>query len=138
MHVCRDEFCDRLDLHQAHASLEIAFEPPDTSTSVHAPWRRPAPKALDHSIAKAVSKTYPKPFGVLLRDVQYDYGACNLRTVHRRLRRLVDRGYVLRIALGRRLYAYVRPGSNMVNDIDLMREQIIDLMREQQIEMAAS
>ncbi|MGH7178687.1 MAG: hypothetical protein ACREJC_15020, partial [Tepidisphaeraceae bacterium] len=107
--LCRDENCTRVGVHAAHVVIEVV----DQSEQYNAdeiPWRKPAPKALDHSIARATSKTYPKPFHVILRDVEEDYGACNSRTVQRRLTRLVLRGHILRISLGRRLYAYMRPG----------------------------
>jgi hypothetical protein len=141
--LCRDENCDRLDLHFAHDEIEHTDEPLvlvywlewgrarkmiRVARSRNQPWRKPAPKALDHSIAKAVSKTYPKPFNVILRDVKDDYGDCNRRTVERRLRQLVARGHCLRIDLGRRLFAYLRPGSSLVNDHELMREQLEDLV----------
>jgi hypothetical protein len=41
------------------------------------------------------------------------------------LARLVERGHILRIDLGQQLFAYLRPGSNLVGDISLMREQIL-------------
>jgi hypothetical protein len=59
-----------------------------------------------------------------LREVEEDYGECIDRTVARRLARLVKRGHILRIDLGRHLYAYLRPGSSLVNDVDLIREQL--------------
>ena len=99
-------------------------EPEALSKSKTEPWRRSAPKALDHSIAKAVSKVYPKPIDMILDEVINDYGDVNVRTLQYHLRKMIDRGHLLRIDLGRRLYAYLRPGSNMVNDVELMRDQI--------------
>jgi predicted transcriptional regulator len=120
---CRDESCHRIDLHPAHAVTAIRVtEAP--STSPREPWKRSAPRALDHSIAKATSKTYPRHFKAILREVEEDYGECIDRTVARRLARLVKRGHILRIDLGRHLYAYLRPGSSLVNDVDLIREQL--------------
>jgi hypothetical protein len=127
--LCRDEDCDQLGLHEEHTikPLRRRASMPATYSEDDPPWRRPAKKALDHSIAKAVLQTYPKPFEVIMRDVEYDYGSCNMRTVQRRLRALVQRGHLLQINLGKRIYAYVRPGSNMLNDHALMREQIESL-----------
>lgn len=123
--LCRDEACDRIELHLAH---EVTCKPvrEPWSRNPTPKWQRPAPKALDHAIAKATSKTYPRHFGAILQIVESDYGVCIERTVHRRLKRLVQRGHILRIDLGKQLYAYLRPGSPMVNDIALMREQCFD------------
>jgi len=123
---CRNESCDRLDLHLKH---KVARKPPEPVSHGRNPeWLRPAPKALDHSIAKAVSKTYPRHFNAILQVVESDYGSCNYQTVRRHLRRLIERGHVLRIDLGQQLYAYLRPGSPLVNDIALMREQLADVL----------
>jgi hypothetical protein len=122
--VCRDENCDRVDLHPSHSVVTHRVKRKKPSVSRRLPWRQPAPRALDHSIAKATSKTYPRHFQAILHEVKEDYGDCNSRTVIRRLGRLVKRGHILRLDLGRSLYAYVRPGSNLANDIELVREQI--------------
>jgi hypothetical protein len=128
--LCRDENCDRTGLHLEHEVKPKIVD--DKSKSSLEPWKRPAPKALDHSIAKATSRVYPRPFDMIMREVERDYGSCCSRTVQRHLQQLVARGHILRIDLGRRLHAYLRPGSNMINDIELLRTQIHD----QQIEAA--
>jgi len=141
---CRDERCDRLDLHPAHAislqegqdfseKLKEEARAQLESKSKRPPWRRPCPKALDHSIAKAVSKTYPKHLDAILREVEDDYGlestpSALYRNVQRHLAKLVERGQILRVDLGRRLYAYLRPGSPLVHDVEMMREQIESLL----------
>jgi hypothetical protein len=117
-----------MELHFKHDAVTTEQEEDRSRSSIDEPWKRPAPEALDYSITQAASLTYPKPFEVLMRDVEYDYGACNMRTVQRRLRSLVERGHILRIDLGRRLYAYLRPGSNMVDDVDMLREQVESMM----------
>jgi len=122
--VCRDDRCDRLDLHHEHEITHIKKRKRVAPSRNPLPaWERPAAGALDHSIAKAVSLTYPRHFSAILQFVENDYGSCCMRMVQRRLRILVQRGHLLRIDLGRRLYAYLRPGSKLVNEIDLMREQ---------------
>lgn len=125
--LCRDEACERIELHLAHEVIGNEKREPKSSSPLPA-WVRPSPRALDHSIARATSKTYPRHFAAILQVVENDYGACNSRTVLRRLLRLVDRGHILRIDLGSQLYAYLRPGSPLVNDIDLMREQCLAAM----------
>jgi hypothetical protein len=129
---CRDERCDRNDLHFAHEISTDLLDDDDglPSKSTRPAWQRPASKALDHSIAKATSKTYPKHLDAILRDVQDDYGSCEYRTVQRHLARLVERGHIIRVDLGRRLYAYLRPGSSLVRDVELMRDQIECLIEQ--------
>ena len=136
--LCRDEHCNRLELHAAHEVVERKFRRRFVSKSSTNPWMRPAPKALDHSIAKAVSQTYPRAAETIFREVEHDYGSCCTRTILRRLKILVARGHILKIDLGERLYAYVRPGSSLVNDLDLMREQIRMMKTEQARSTAAA
>lgn len=125
--VCRNEHCDRVELHPAHWLRGTSEAPEPSSSSAKVPWIRSAPEALDESITRAVSLTYPRVFTTIAQMVEEDYGSCNLRTVHRRLKRLVQRGHLLRIDLGKQLYAYLKPGSSLVNDVDLMREQCFDI-----------
>jgi hypothetical protein len=136
---CRNEFCEREELHAEHQdfSEEIKNEArkrlEPKSKGKRLPWKRPAPKALDHSIVAAVSYVYPKHLDAILRDVEDDYGSgptrgALYRAVGRHLSRLVARGQVLRVDLGRQLYAYLKPGSSLVNDVELMREQIQDMI----------
>jgi len=122
--LCRNENCDRIELHLKHKVPRCPKRVEPSSNSASVPWKRPAPKALDRSIAKATSKLYALPFEVILREVENDYGTCIPRTVQRHLRTLVARGHLLRVDLGRRLHGYLRPGSNMLNDLDLLREQV--------------
>ena len=150
--------CERMDLHAAHRlpkgqgqdfekkvkketreQLRIRRKRRANSKSDHPrpvlpPWKWAAPSALDHSIAKSVSKTYPKHLDAILDDVENDYGSAGstqgtlYRQVQRHLTKLVERGQILRIDLGQRLYAYLRPGSTLVRDVDMMREQIIEMI----------
>jgi hypothetical protein len=115
-----------VELHPAHEIEGPLDDTEPVSASAKEPWERSAPIALDDSITKAVSLTYPRHINAIVQLVEDDYGSCNLRTVQRRLRALVQRGHLLRIDLGRQLYAYLKPGSALVNDIDLMREQCFD------------
>jgi hypothetical protein len=132
---CRDDRCARLGLHVAHEaqgedfSDEVKEEAKRASKSKKPVWKRPAPKALDHCIAKAVSQTYPKRLDTIFREVEEDYGLDSTRSalyrnVQRHLYKLVERGHILQVDLGRRLYAYLRPGSALLADLNLMREQL--------------
>lgn len=129
--LCRDDRCDRTEVHEIHALNAALSEPRARKTeSRKAPWRRNDPRALDHCIAKAVSQTYPRHIAAIVEEVRQDYGTCNLRTVQRHLQRLVQRGHLLRIDIGRSLYAYLRPGSSMAHERELMLTQIEDLIMD--------
>lgn len=127
-----------MELHLAHETrgedfsekLKAEAKEALASNSKRPPWKRPSSKALDHSIAKAVSKDRPKNLDTILREVQDDYGLDSTegalyRNVQRHLAKLVQRGHILRIDLGKRLYAYLRPGSRLVRDVANIRQQLI-------------
>jgi hypothetical protein len=134
--LCRDDRCERTEVHLAHAITHAPPAPKTLTKSVKEPWRRRDPRALDHCIAKAVSQTYPRHIAAIVEEVRQDYGACNLRTVQRHLQRLVQRGHLLRIDIGRSLYAYLRPGSSMAHERALMLTQIEDLILDMQSDRA--
>jgi hypothetical protein len=134
--LCRDDRCERTEVHLAHAITHALPAPKTLTKSVKEPWRRRDPRALDHCIAKAVSQTYPRHIAAIVEEVRQDYGACNLRTVQRHLQRLVQRGHLLRIDIGRSLYAYLRPGSSMAHERALMLTQIEDLILDMQSDRA--
>ena len=58
--LCRDDRCERTEVHVAHAITHAPSAPKTPTKSVKEPWRRRDPRALDHCIAKAVSQTYPR------------------------------------------------------------------------------
>lgn len=115
--VCRDERCAREELHCAH---EVDGQEQAEDRQGH------ADEALIESIARAITPAVPKSSLMLYHDVENDYGSVNKRTFYRYLKRLVERGIVLRIDLGDRLYAYLHPASKMRHDLDLLHEQIRD------------
>lgn len=119
--LCRDENCDRLDLHLVHRVRVSKRKVEEPATE----------DALYDSIAKATSRVHPKPLSVIMRDIEYDYGSCCERTVQRRLKRMVSLGRVLQVDLGRRLFAYLHPESKLANDIELVREQVEMLVSTQ-------
>jgi hypothetical protein len=123
--ICRDDRCVRLEVHAAHLLTTPEEAPVRPSRGRRPVWQHPAPRALDHAIAKATSLIYPRHLDAIVQYVHADYGPCTSRAILRRLGRLVERGQILRIDLGRQLYAYLRPGSKLVGDVGLMREQIL-------------
>ncbi len=88
---------------------------------------------LEHSIEQVVT-AHPKAFHDVLRAVQEDYGtisattASSDRILHRYLARLAERGRILRVDLGDRLYAYLKRGAKAAADPLHCREVLRDAM----------
>lgn len=131
--ICRDESCDRDDIHYCH-DVEPLKEPKPRSS--RKPWELPAPEALDEAIVRAVSDVRPKPFTMLANDVVNDFGSLGQniksgeRRLHRRIRALVEQGRILRIDIGNTLFAYLKPTSRIATDLDFIREAISDCLTE--------
>lgn len=125
--VCRDERCTKSGIHAPHKLRGSSAEARSTKKNFagKSPWQMSAKKALTNAIAKATSITYPTHFKKLLDDVENDYGVCCDRQVYRALKILVERKQIIKMDLGGNLFAYVRPGSKLVNDPGLVREQIM-------------
>lgn len=122
--ICRDENCERLDVHAAHDVPKVKKErPPSPGREL---WKRSAPKALDHAIAKATSKHDVTHFGAILNEVRNDYGDCEERTVYRRLKRFVERGHMVKLDLGLSMAGYIRPKSKLLGNPDYLRERLLD------------
>lgn len=137
--ICRSEFCDREDIHAPHyvkPCKEIA------PRSCRAPWKLPAPIALDDAIVRAVSDIQPKNFAVLVDDVENDFGSLGdnrksgMRRLHRRLRALCEAGRVLKIDVGGTLFAYLKPTSRVSRDVSFLRDQLRDIINYQGYEAA--
>lgn len=130
--ICRDEFCEVVEVHPAHPVKKPRKErAPAPGREL---WKRSSPKALDHAIAKATSKYRPTHFSEILREVENDYGRAETphaleRAVYRHLKKLVERGQILKLDLGLSFAAYIRPKSRLLNDLGLMREQMADQIR---------
>lgn len=68
---------------------------------------------------------------MVLSAVENDYGTCCTRSLHRHLNTLRDQGQIIRMAFSeQRVHAYLRAGSRLVNDPDLVLEQILDRLAE--------
>lgn len=123
--ICRDERCDRNDVHEAHV-IETKQKKERAPSGGRELWKRSAPKALDHSIMKATSRYKATHFGEILREVRADYGECEERTVYRRMKRLVERGNLIKVDLGLAFAAYLRPKSKLLSDIGWLAEHMAD------------
>lgn len=121
--ICCDENCERTDLHRKHL---VAKRPP--SEPHHRP-KKSDPKTLTGAVARAVSRT-PKVFREIVRDVVDDYGkvspteASAERSIHRHLKKLVERGQIIKLDLGFTFAVYLRPKSRWLRDPEAIREYI--------------
>lgn len=123
--VCRDENCHRRDLHRPHL---VETRPPPTLHHRPNPnkkplWQRNDPKGLTGAVARAVDKT-PKRFIEIVRDVRDDYGNVTERSVYRHVKKLVERGHLIKLDLGLTFAAYIRPKARLLKDPEAMRDFI--------------
>lgn len=84
------------------------------------PWEADDQVGLTRAVAQATSKAYPVTFSMIARDVWDDYGACDERTIHRHLAKLVDRGCLLKFNINLPFAVYIRPGTRL--DLETIRE----------------
>lgn len=122
--ICRDDDCDVIGVHPAHPIKATPKPTKGVFASGPGVWRKHSVPAITNAVARAVSPVQPRGIMAITHLVQNDYGDCNVRTIYRHLGKLVARGHVLRVDLGERLYAYLRPNSRYVNDIAYLREQL--------------
>lgn len=129
--ICKDEWCTIEGIHAPHPVRQHKEKQP---RSVREPWLLTSVVALDESIERAVCKLNVGSFGTIVNEVENDFGSLGpteesgIRRVHRRLAELVRAGRVLRIDVGGRLFAYLRPKSRIADDLDFLRESIKSLM----------
>lgn len=141
--ICRNEHCSgRPELHLAHRVRSRSRDPGFCTRSkhyAHQPWKMHSPAALREAVFAAVSLVEPRNFLTIWREVQDDYGSTCGRSVHRHLSALMRDGIhlydgsfgrVVRLDFRGRAHAYLREGSRLVNDPDLVYEQIMNLHAE--------
>ncbi|MGH7684854.1 MAG: hypothetical protein ACREMT_10955 [Vulcanimicrobiaceae bacterium] len=99
---------------------------------VRDPWMIPSGEALDESILRCASDRMPRLVTQILDVVQNDYGTIAdneqsaFRQLRRRIKRLVAAGEIVRVDLGKQLYAYVVPDARLANDVDEIRSVIME------------
>ena len=126
--ICRDDNCDRLDVHPPHLVLNKGRKivPHHRPNGLQRPlWQRDDPRGLTGAVARATSKSYPMLFSHIVRDVRDDYGPCTERTVYRHLRKLVQRGHVIKLDLQLAFAAYIRPRSRLLADPEGLRDYML-------------
>ena len=132
--ICRDERCERLDIHvcgpsaclRGRGGRESLYRTRSRKFAGQ-PWRAYNADALRVSVFNAVSFYEPRNFATILSQVENDYGSCCERSVHRHLGSLRQIGTIVRMDFKGRLHAYLRAGSRMLHEPDLVLEQILDL-----------
>lgn len=130
--VCRDERCELLGVHvQGPSCIRLRGREAlhRTRSRKHAtqPWRAYNADALRECVRNAVSFVEPRNFSTVLSAVENDYGTCCERSVHRHLGSLRHSGAIVRMDFKGRIHAYLRAGSRLIRDPQLVLEQIIDL-----------
>ncbi len=124
--ICRDENCERLDVHYKHHVQQppcVHHRPSAATTPL---WQRDDPQALAEAVIRACNA--PTHFQAVMRDVQDDYGACCERTVYRYLAKLVRAGELVKAEVDLAFAVYVRPKSRLLGDLDSLREYMLGLV----------
>lgn len=131
--ICRDERCERADIHSPHMLRKrLSKRPPKAPEPEDPGW---SAIALSESILRLVNGThFAVGFSDVFHHVLNDYGSTTRRAVHRHLRRLVDKGDILQVDLGYTLAvgfnaqrvrcAYLNIWSRWIRDRDVLREAL--------------
>lgn len=133
--ICRDERCEMLGIHVVGpccVKLKGRESLYRTRSRRHAeqPWRAYNYEALHESVYNAISLTEPRNFSTIVSIIENDYGTCCERSVHRHLQAWRTSGEIVRMDFRGRIHAYLRAGSRMIAEPDLVLEQIIDVHTE--------
>jgi len=129
--ICKDEWCTIEGIHAPHLVRQGKEKRP---RSQQKPWLLTSPGALDDSIERAVCRLSVSSFNAIVNEVENDFGSLGpteesgFRRVHRRLTALIRMGRVLRVDVGGRLFAYLRPQSRIADDLEFLRDRVKDLM----------
>jgi hypothetical protein len=132
--VCRHECCKHEHIHPPH---RVRVKKDKEPLSQKDPWLLPAPTALGESIERAVTEYTPKNFAMLRDDVENDFGSLGPtpksadRRLHRHLSTMVKLGRVLRVDVGGRLFAYLKPTSRIAMDIPRLRDSLKEMIAYQ-------
>lgn len=124
--ICQDEHCRWEGLHAPHEVRRPDREPkptrPHKRTVLEAQpsgWQGPieAPQfdGLSEAIYRAVKSHEIRVYRQIASTVENTYGSCEPRTVYRRLKHLINDGYVVKMEfIPNSLYAYVRSDSPLL------------------------
>lgn len=93
-------------------------------------WKLPSPLALDEAILRSVSTHVPRLLVEIQPLVENDYGSLGrnsdsgMRRLQRRILQLCSTGAIMRVELGKRLFAYLSPKSRL--SLEEIRDQVMD------------
>lgn len=93
-------------------------------------WELPSPLALDEAILRSVSTHVPRLLVEIQPLVENDYGSLGrnvdsgMRRLQRRILQLCETGAIMRVELGKRLFAYLSPKSRL--SLEEIRDQVMD------------
>lgn len=129
--VCRSEECEIEEEHTrslCRAGRHGGVLQPPVKVSKRPVWLKDDPEGLQESVRRAVPKTLPTNFSAIVDKVTNDYGSVTERTIYRHVRRLVERGELLKLNLQLGFAAYARPTSKLIADLGSMREIMTGLV----------
>lgn len=151
--VCRDEWCPIVELHMANDDRhgdrekrdEIKPRPhhrprakaplaPKPLHPNYVPWKQADTQGLLNSVMKATNGRVPVWFQEIRDEVRDDYGDVADRTVWRAIKKLVERGALIKLDIGLAFAAYIRPigkkgrKAGRLDDINEMREYMLGLV----------
>ncbi len=133
--ICRDERCELVGVHVVgkhcvRARLREGHYRTRSRKHAGQPWRAYNYDALHESVYNAVSMVEARPFSSILSTVENDYGTVCDRSVHRHLSTWRRSGEIVRMDFRGRIHAYLRAGSRLIADPELVLEQMLDLHSE--------
>jgi hypothetical protein len=130
--ICRDDRCDLDWVHPSHEILDVDSRAKRTRIRRwrDQPWRLNCVDALRDSVLTGVSSIEPRNFATVYSFVENDYGSCCPRSVHRHLASLKAGGQIVRLDFRGNVHAYLRAGSRLIRDPDLVMEQVAMLFGE--------
>ncbi len=130
--ICRDEECTIVGVHTRSICTAGKLNGPIKITphghlipksGARPPWKKDDPKGLTGSVARATSQLRPINLLGIYNAVSNDYGGVSERTIYRHVAKLVARGHIAKIDMGR-FAVYLRPNSKLLRDPDAIREYV--------------
>jgi len=131
--ICREDDCDIDGIHAPHSVRTKKEQQP---RSKREPWKlMNSPEALDESIMRVINRLNVASFQAIFHEVENDFGSIGAtpntgdRTLHRHLVMLCRAGRLLRVDVGQRMYAYLKPSAKFAKDVEFVRD-ILDSWQE--------
>ena len=129
--VCRSDECEIEGIHTrslCRTDRHGGVLQPPVAISKRPAWLKDDPEGLQESVRRAVPKTLPTNFSAIVDKVTNDYGAVTERTIYRHVKKLVERGELLKLNLRLGFAAYARPTSKLLSDPSEMRDIMTGLV----------